>query len=89
MKTIKDGIVFSDDIEIILKGKNALDFNYTKEGFMIPNSRFIKNIREKFLEDAIRIFNGKVTILSEEEMSNGMYFALDDIIGKYPHRNIG
>lgn len=89
MKTIKDGIVFSDDIERILKGKNALEFNYTKEGFIIPNSLFIRNIREKFLEDARRIFDGKVTVLSEEEMSNGICFALDDVLWKYPHCNIG
>ena len=85
MKTIKDGIVFSDDIERILKGKNSLEFNYTKEGFIIPNSNFIKQIRNDFLEDVKKIFNDKVTILSEEEMTVGMGFALNDIFGKYPH----
>ena len=89
MKTIKDGIVFSDDIERILNGNNALNFNYSKEGFVIPNSGFIKNIRESFSNDVRRIFDGKVTILSEDEMVNGIDFAVSDIMGKYPHRIFG
>ena len=42
MEQIKKGIVFSNDIERILKGNNALNFSYEKSGLKIPKSTFIK-----------------------------------------------
>lgn len=71
MEQIKKGIVFSNDIERILKGNNALDFNYEKLGLKIPNSTFIKSLRENFSLSTNKIFNN-VTIISEEEMLKKM-----------------
>ena len=36
MKEIKEGIVYSNDIELILNGYNNLDYNY--EGIIIPSN---------------------------------------------------
>ena len=85
MKTIKEGIVFSNDIERILNGYNALDFNYNEKGIRIPNQIFLEEIRKDFSKDVNKIFNKKVTILSEDEMSDGFDSALDDVYRKYPH----
>lgn len=85
MKTIKDGIVFSNDIERILKGYNALDFNYEEKGIKIPTSDFLQEIRKSFFRDVNKIFEGKVTVLSEEEMLEGFDLALRDSFRKYPH----
>ena len=89
MKTIKEGIVFSNDIERILNGYNALDFNYNEKGISIPNQIFLEEIRKDFSKDVNKIFNKKVTILSEDEMSDGFDSALDDVYTKYPHCIIG
>ena len=51
MEEIKKGIVFSNDIEYILKGNNALKFSYENNGMMIPNSSFILQLRENFRSD--------------------------------------
>ena len=59
MEKINRGIVFSNDIEYILKGNNALDFNYEKEGMIVPNSSFIKDLREWFKSDVNRVFKGQ------------------------------
>lgn len=81
MKKIKNGIVFSDDISRILNGINAFDFKYE----FIPSEKVIKTVREDFKNDANEIFNGNVTIVTEEEM-----LSVNDLIdGKYPHCLIG
>ena len=51
MEEIKKGIVFSNDIEYILKGNNALKFSYENNEIMIPNSSFILQLRENFRSD--------------------------------------
>lgn len=77
MKIVKEGIVFSEDINIILNGKNAFDFKYDK----VPNMSVIEDVRRNFKEQVNSIFNGKATIIGEDEMNavNGL------IGGEYPH----
>ncbi len=89
MKKIEQGIVFSDDIKRILEGNNALDFNYQERGIIIPSNEFIKSLREDFKKDVNEIFENKVTIVSEEEMLDSIYRAIEDVLGRYPHRIIG
>lgn len=89
MEKIKKGIVFSNDIEYILRGNNALDFNYQENGMVVPSSSFIRSLRECFETDVNKIFNGQVVILSEEEMLSSIYSSIIDIIGRYPHSIIG
>ena len=77
MKKIDKGIVFSDDIKIILKGENAFDYKYN----FIPSDSAIKFMREDFKDRVSKIFNGQVTIISEEEMEE-----INNLIdGEYPH----
>ena len=64
MDKINNGIVFSDDIERIISGKNAFDYSYG----VVPNSSFIEYLRDDFKFDVKNIFDGNVTIISEEEM---------------------
>jgi hypothetical protein len=80
MKEIKDGIVYSDDIELILKGYNNLDYNY--KGIILPSN--IEDLRKDFLETTKMIFS-KVTIISEEDMISSMALAIRDVLGIYPH----
>lgn len=84
MKTIKNGIVFSNDIERIIKGYNALSFDFKKSGMMIPSCNFINGLREDFKEDVNKIFSN-VTIISEDEMYDGLYESILDIYGSFPH----
>ena len=80
MKTIKNGIVFSNDIERILKGLNALDFQYEK----MPSQKTIDDVRSDFEKQVNRFFNS-VSIVSEEEMVQ-----VNNLIGgEYPHRIVG
>ena len=88
MKTIKNGIVFSNDIERILKGYNALSFDFKKSGMMIPSSNFITSLRKDFEKDVNKIFK-EVTIIEEDEMYDGLYEVILDIYGSYPHRIFG
>lgn len=83
MIQIKNGIVFSNDIERILKGNNALNFSYEKSGLKIPNSAFIKSLRENFTLCTNKIFNN-VTIISEEEMLKRMDNMVDRYFGDLP-----
>lgn len=77
MKEIKNGIVFSEDIKRILDGVNAFDYDY---GVSV-NQKVIDEVRSYFKKQTNKIFDGKVTIVSEEEMMmvNGL------IGGEYPH----
>ena len=79
MKKINKGIVFSNDIEMILNGQNAFDYQYEA----IPSPGFISGIRKDFCEEVNKIFNGNVTIIPEEAMQEVNRF----ITGDYPHRN--
>lgn len=81
MKEISKGIVFSDDIKMILNGINAFDYKYKS----IPSESFINDLRKDFKKEVNKIFNGEVTIISEEEM-----LKVNNLIGGgYPHCNIG
>lgn len=80
MKTIKNGIVFSNDIKRILEGVNSLDFRYD----YIPNEDTIRKVRYDFKRQVNKIFD-KVSIISEDEM-----LEVNNLIeGGYPHRNFG
>ena len=77
MREIKKGIVFSDDIKRILSGVNAFDYKYKS----VPGSSVIEAVRNDFRKDVNKIFDGDVSIVSEEEM-----FSVNDFIGgEYPH----
>ncbi|MBQ8131815.1 MAG: hypothetical protein IJ193_04930 [Bacilli bacterium] len=89
MKKLEDGIVFSNDIERILKGKNAIDYSYEENGLVLPESSFIKRLREDFKKDTSRIFQGKSIIVEEEEMLKAMVDAIRDVYGRVPHRIVG
>ena len=84
MRKINEGIVFSNDIKRILKGNNALNFNYSDKGIIIPNDNTIDVLRENFLEDTSRIFD-KVSIIEENEMLLYMYQSIMDVYRRYPH----
>ena len=84
MKKINEGIVFSNDIYRILEGKNALDFNYEKQGMKIPTKEEIEILRQDFAKDVKRIFTNKVEIIEEEEITGFLEEALNDI-KEYPH----
>ena len=87
MKKINEGIVFSNDIFRILKGENALNFNYEQKGMVIPSEKQIEFLRKDFLRDVNRIFNNKVKVITEDEMENYLYTSLEDVM-EYPHRII-
>ena len=77
MREIKKGIVFSNDIKRILNGVNAFDYKYQ----FVPSDGVIDTIRDEFKRDVNEIFNGNVTIVSEEDMLKVNEF----IGGEYPH----
>ena len=85
MEEIKKGIVFSNDIEYILKGNNALKVSYENNGMIIPGSVFMLKLRENFRSDVRRIFKDQVVILTEEEMFYSIFEQIKDVIGRYPH----
>ena len=85
MKKINNCIVFSDDINKILQGNNALNFNYQENGIIIPSKSFIENLRLDFKKDANKIFEDKVLIINEEEMETSLDSCIRDIYGRYPH----
>ena len=77
MREIKKGIVFSGDIKRILSGVNAFDYKYKS----VPGSSVIEAVRNDFKKDVNKIFDGDVSIVSEEEM-----LSVNDFIGgEYPH----
>lgn len=84
MKIIKEGIVFSNDIQRILKGYNAINFSYNKQGIKIPNKNFIENLRKDFTTTVNKIFT-KTTTITEEEMLESMCFSIYPFLGIYPH----
>lgn len=77
MIKIRKGIVFSYDIQRILNGVNAFDFQYD----FIPSGSMIQSVREDFQKSTSQIFNGNVSILSEEDMMD-----VNSLLGgRYPH----
>ncbi len=87
MITLKEGIVFSNDIARILKGYNAINFSYNKNGILIPNDNFIESLRQDFETTVKRIFPS-TTIVSEEEMLNSIDTSIKDVFKRYPHCHI-
>lgn len=85
MKTIKKGIVFSNDIQRILKGYNAINFSYNQNGITIPNNNFIENLRQDFTNTVNKIFNENTTIITEQDMQESIYTSIQDVIERYPH----
>ena len=80
MKKINEGIVYSNDINLILNGYNNLDYNYN--GILLPSN--IEDLRKDFQNTTERIFS-KVTIISEEDMISSMFDVTRDVLGIYPH----
>ena len=76
MEKVSKGIVFSNDIERILSGVNAFDYNYKVK----PSCEVIKTIRDNFKDEVNEMFND-VLIISEDEMLEVNKF----IGGGYPH----
>ena len=79
MKRISNGIVISNDIKRILDGVNAFNYNYNVK----VDDCVINNMRDEFKSDLLKIFDGKVSIISEDEM----FDVVDLIGGEYPHCN--
>lgn len=84
MKIIKNGIVFSNDIERILNGYNAINYSYNKQGITIPNTEFIQSLRQDFTTTVNKIFT-KTTTITEEEMLSSIYESINPFLGVYPH----
>ena len=81
MKKIEEGIVFSDDIKRILSGVNAFDYKYE----VIPSNSVITSVRDDFKRSVSKIFDNKVTVISEDEM-----MCVNNLIGcEYPHCYFG
>jgi len=80
MIKINEGIVYSNDINLILNGYNNLDYNYNK--ILLPSN--IEDLRKDFKKTTEGIFP-KVTIISEEYMISSMSNAIKDVLGIYPH----
>lgn len=89
MKKINNCIVFSDDINKILEGNNALNFNYQEKGIILPSLSFIENLRLDFKKNVDKIFENKTLIISEAEMDESLDACLKDIFGRYPHSFFG
>ncbi len=85
MKKIEEGIVFSNDIERIMKGNNALNYSYEKQGMVLPNKDFYEMLRKDFYNKTSAIFNGCIDIISEEDMLNGLLTCINDVYERYPH----
>jgi len=80
MKEINKGIVYSNDINLILNGYNNLDYNYNN--LILPSN--IEDLRKDFQSTTEKIFS-KVTIISEEDMISSMFNSIKDVLGIYPH----
>ncbi len=88
MITIKKGIVFSNDIQNILDGYNAINYSYNKKGIITPKKNYIEILRSDFKNTVNKIFN-ETTIIPEEDMKDSIYSSIQDVISRYPHRLLG
>lgn len=84
MKKIENGIVFSEDIELILNGNNALNYSYKDNGIIIPDKTFIKNLRMDFYKLAKLVYNTNIVIVTEQEMIDAMNNIVNEYKGRYP-----
>lgn len=89
MKKINDCIVFSDDINKILEGNNALNFKYKERGIILPSEAFIEDLRLDFKKDVDKIFDNKTLIISEDAMEVSLDTCLIDVFRRYPHSFFG
>lgn len=85
MKTIKKGIVFSNDIQNILEGYNAITYNYNNNGIITPKKEFISLLRTDFAKTVNKIFANQTTIISEEDMQESISSSISDVLRRYPH----
>ena len=76
MEKISKGIVFSNDIDRILSGVNAFNYNYKVR----PSSDVVRSVRKNFKGEVNEIFDD-VLIISEDEMLEVNKF----VGGEYPH----
>lgn len=84
MKIIEKGIVFSEDIELILNGNNALNYSYKDKGMIVPDKTFIKNLRMDFYKLAKFVYNTNIVIVTEQEMIDAMNNIVNEYKGRYP-----
>ena len=84
MKIIKEGIVFSNDIQRILKGYNAIKYSYNQQGIIIPKENTIEDLRKDFTTTVNKIFT-KTTTITEKEMLESIYSSISPFLGNYPH----
>ena len=84
MKIIKKGIVFSNDIQRILEGYNAISFSYNQQDIIIPNKNFIESLRKDFTTTVNKIFT-QTTTIQESEMLESIYTSISPFLGRYPH----
>lgn len=84
MEIIKNGVVISNDIDLILQGRNALKFNYQDNGLIIPEKDFINDLRDDFKKSAIKAYEQEVNIVNEEEMEYYMNKFIDIYKGYLP-----
>ena len=60
-----EGVLDEEQCDLL---QNALDFDYSANGLIIPSKEQIDFVRADFEKDVRRIFENKVTIFSEEQM---------------------
>lgn len=84
MEEIKKGVVFSNDINLILNGKNSLNYNYKENGIIIPMDNFIRDLRDDFKRISKRTYGDDVVIIDEYAMSYYMNMFTDKYKEKYP-----
>lgn len=84
MITIKNKIVFSNDIKKILNGNNALNFKYFKNGIPENLTDTIDNLRINFSKETKKIFNNKAEIITEEKMQDSLLTNITQYINKIP-----
>ena len=84
MEEIKKGVVFSNDINLILNGKNSLNYQYSDKGIIVPTDSFIRELRDDFKRISKRTYGDDVVIIDEYSMSYYMNMFLDKYKDKYP-----
>lgn len=82
MYVINEGMVFSNDIETIMRGNNPMDFRYQDKDMVLPKTSFYNDLRKDFEKDIKKIFGTNYKIIGETEMYNAIYLALVDVYKK-------
>ena len=85
MQIFENKIVFSNDIYKILKGNNSLDYNYESNGIIVPSINFIEELRNDFKNTTNSIFDGRIEIITEEQMQSSIENSIKDVLGSLPH----